>query len=458
MARKRALVGEFVGTFLLMFTVGCNVLSGTAAAGSSIGFSLMVGIYALGKVSGANFNPAVSFALGLVDKLPWVDVAAYSVVQILAGALAGISAHGTFPNHKYELELGPASGFEWWQAGVCELVYTFMLCFAVLNTACSAANANGQFYGLSIGLVIIAGAFGAGAVSGGCFNPAVAFGVYTGGNHSPGSLSYFPVYATFEFVGGALAAFLFKQVRPDAFEDGESGAEMKAKVISEALGTYMLVLTVGLNVLAASPAAPFSIAASLMVMVFSLGDVSGAHFNPAVTISILAIGKIKAKEAVVYMVVQVCAALVAGYTYSVIYGGKSFALGPNDPFGLPEVAVAEAFFTFVLCFVVISVACSPSAEGKNYSQVYGLAIGSCIVVGGFAIGSISGGSLNPAVSIGTFAIGGFKFGVTAALYTEFELAGAGVAALIYFQTHEDVELCGPAEESDEDEEESDVEK
>mmetsp|Transcript_48760 Transcript_48760/g.131311 ORF Transcript_48760/g.131311 Transcript_48760/m.131311 type:complete len:459 (+) Transcript_48760:113-1489(+) len=458
MARKRALVGEFVGTFLLMFTVGCNVLSGTAAAGSSIGFSLMVGIYALAKVSGANFNPAVSVTLGLVGKLPWADVFLYSLVQTLAGALAGILARAIFKSSEFALALGPADGFEWWQAGVCELVYTFMLCFVVLNTACAAANASSQFYGLSIGLVIVAGAFGAGAVSGGCFNPAVAFGVYTGGNHSPGSLSYFPVYATFEFVGGALAAFLFKQVRPDAFEDGESGAEMKAKVISEALGTYMLVLTVGLNVLAASPAAPFSIAASLMVMVFSLGDVSGAHFNPAVTISILAIGKIKAKEAVVYMVVQVCAALVAGFTYSIIYGGKSFALGPNDPFGLPEVAVAEAFFTFVLCFVVISVACSPSAEGKNYSQVYGLAIGSCIVVGGFAIGSISGGSLNPAVSIGTFAIGGFKFGVTAALYTVFELAGAGVAALIYFQTHEDVELCGQAGESDEDEEESDVEK
>jgi len=458
MARKRALVGEFVGTFLLMFTVGCNVLSGTAAAGSSIGFSLMVGIYALAKVSGANFNPAVSVTLGLVGKLPWADVFLYSLVQTLAGALAGILARAIFKSSEFALALGPADGFEWWQAGVCELVYTFMLCFVVLNTACAAANASSQFYGLSIGLVIVAGAFGAGAVSGGCFNPAVAFGVYTGGNHSPGSLSYFPVYATFEFVGGALAAFLFKQVRPDAFEDGESGAEMKAKVISEALGTYMLVLTVGLNVLAASPAAPFSIAASLMVMVFSLGDVSGAHFNPAVTISILAIGKIKAKEAVVYMVVQVCAALVAGFTYSIIYGGKSFALGPNDPFGLPEVAVAEAFFTFVLCFVVISVACSPSAEGKNYSQVYGLAIGSCIVVGGFAIGSISGGSLNPAVSIGTFAIGGFKFGVTAALYTEFELAGAGVAALIYFQTHEDVESCGQAGESESDVSESDVEK
>ncbi|CAK0799404.1 unnamed protein product [Prorocentrum cordatum] len=220
----------------------------------------------------------------------------------------------------------------------------------------------------------------------------------------------------------------------------------------------MLVFTVGLNVLAASPAAPFSIAASLTVMVFSLGDVSGAHFNQALSISISAIGKIKAKEAAVYMVVQVCAALVAGFTYSIIYGEKSFTLGPNDPFGPPEVAVAEAFFTFVLCFVVISVACSPSAEGKNYSQANGLAIGSCIVVGGFAIGSLSGGSLNPAVSIGTFAICGFKFGVAAALYTVLELAGAGAAAPIHSQTHEDVELCLQAGESDEDEEASGVEK
>jgi len=451
MARKRALVGEFVGTFLLMFTVGCNVLSGTAAAGSSIGFSLMVGIYALGKVSGANFNPAVSFALGLVDKLPWVDVAAYSVVQILAGALAGISAHGTFPNHKYELELGPASGFEWWQAGVCELVYTFMLCFAVLNTACSAANANGQFYGLSIGLVIIAGAFGAGAVSGGCFNPAVAFGVYTGGNHSPGSLSYFPVYATFEFVGGALAAFLFKQVRPDAFEDGESGAEMKAKVISEALGTYMLVLTVGLNVLAKSPSGAFSIAASLMCMIFALGDVSGAHFNPAVTAAILGIKKIDAKDAAIYVGAQVIGGILAACTYTGIYQGKSFALGPGKGFGLAEVGAAEIFFTFVLCFVVLSVACSPSADKGKYSEVFGLAIGSCVTVGGFAIGSISGGSLNPAVSFGIAAgdaIGGANFGgifKEGMLYTVFELMGAGAAALAYFGTHAAAEKAESAE-------------
>mmetsp|Transcript_77779 Transcript_77779/g.206597 ORF Transcript_77779/g.206597 Transcript_77779/m.206597 type:complete len:454 (-) Transcript_77779:523-1884(-) len=448
----RAYLAEFIGTFILVFTVGCNVLSKQSVwAGVSIACSLMVAIYALAPISGANFNPAVSVTLGITGNLAWQDVAAYSFVQISAGVLAGFLYHLLFGAG---FALGPVGEFSWWQAGACELLYTFMLCFVVLNTACAKANAGKhQFYGLSIGFVIVAGAYGAGAVSGGCFNPAVALGIEAGSL----SFGYSPLYILFELAGAALAAALFKVVRPEAFDNGEPAA-LPAKVTSEILGTYMLVLTVGLNVLAASPAAPFSIAASLMVMVFSLGDVSGAHFNPAVTISILAIGKIKAKEAVVYMVVQVCAALVAGFTYSIIYGGKSFALGPNDPFGLPEVAVAEAFFTFVLCFVVISVACSPSAEGKNYSQVYGLAIGSCIVVGGFAIGSISGGSLNPAVSIGTFAIGGFKFGVTAALYTEFELAGAGVAALIYFQTHEDVESCGQAGESESDVSESDVEK
>jgi len=459
MAKKRVYFGEFVGTFLLMFTVGCDVLSGTDAAGGSIGCALMVGIYALAKVSGAHFNPAVSVALGIADKLPWAEVVAYSVVQLVAGALAGMLAKVMFRESEHTLALGPAEGFSWWQAGVCELLYTFMLCTAVLHTACSAAaaKANAQFYGLSIGLVIVAGAYGAGAVSGGCFNPAVALGVYTGGNHNSDTLRYLPIYVFFQLVGAGLATFVFKKVRPAKFEAGKKGAELQAKVISEFLGTYMLVVTIGLNVLAGSVAGPFSIAAALIVMVFALGDVSGGHFNPAVTIAILSIGKIQVKEAVIYWVTQVVGGLLGAVTYTVIYGGKRFVLGPNKPFGLPETAVAEAFFTFVLCFVVLSVACSPSADSHSYTQIYGLAIGSCIIVGGVAIGSISGGSLNPAVSIATFAMAGMNSQMHSVLYIVFELLGAGVAVLLYFQTHEDVALCA-AELSDSDSEESDTER
>jgi aquaporin Z len=215
-------------------------------------------------------------------------------------------------------------------------------------------------------------------------------------------------------------------------------------VTSEILGTYFLVLTVGLNVLAGSPAGAFSLAASLMVMIFALGDVSGGHFNPAVTTAILAIRKIEATEAAIYCGAQVFGGILAAITYSLIYpnSGKStpFALGPADEFGLPQAAGAEAYFTFVLCFTVLSVACSPSAGAGNYSQVFGLAIGSCVTVGGFAIGKVSGGSLNPAVSWG-IAVGNAMFAsnfgnlTEGALYTVFELVGAVAAALVYKMTH-----------------------
>ena len=82
---------EFVGTFMLIFTIGCNVLSGQPIwGGVSIACGLTVTIYALGKSSGANFNPAVSLALGLCNKLAWLEVAIYMGVQLVAGILAGI--------------------------------------------------------------------------------------------------------------------------------------------------------------------------------------------------------------------------------------------------------------------------------------------------------------------------------------------------------------------------------
>ncbi len=62
------------------------------------------------------------------------------------------------------------------QAGVCEVLYTFTLCFVVLNVAVAKENKNNHFYGYAIGRIIVAGAYGAGAETGGCFNSAVAIG------------------------------------------------------------------------------------------------------------------------------------------------------------------------------------------------------------------------------------------------------------------------------------------
>jgi aquaporin Z len=431
MASSAALLAEFVGTFILVFTIGCNVVTAVDTwAGVSIACSLMVAIYALAPISGANFNPAVSVALGFSKKLEWKDVGLYTATQVLAGACAGLG-YRCMLGSGFSLE--PATGFSWYQAGICELLYTFMLCFVVLNTACSAANAGKhQFYGLSIGFVIVAGAYGAGVVSEGCFNPAVSLGIEAGNL----SFGYSPVYIAFQLTGAALASVLYAVVRPEEFEEGQP-AGMTAKVTSELLGTYFLVLTVGLNVLGDGEA--FSIAASLMCMIFALGDVSGAHFNPAVTAAVWGIGQIDAFDAGIYVCFQALGGILAAATWSIIYSSDSTSLAPASGYGMSEAAVAEIFFTFVLAFVVLSVACSPSAGKGGYSEVFGLAIGSCVTVGGYAAGGVSGGSLNPAVSLG-IATGDAMAGGTGSLlyavcYTLFEVVGGFAAAGLYLSTH-----------------------
>ena len=134
------------------------------------------------------------------------------------------------------------------------------------------------------------------------------------------------------------------------------------------------VLTVGLNVLGGSPAGAFSIAAALMVMIYALGDVSGAHFNPAVTIAIAGCGRNKITPADIgaYIAAQLAGGVAAGFSYKALYGGKSFGLGPVGGHSWGEVAVAESVFTFVLCFVVLSVAIS---EKTSAPEFFGLAIG-----------------------------------------------------------------------------------
>merc|ERR1719421_2141806 len=275
----------------------------------------MVSIYALGGVSGANFNPAVSLTLGLSNKMEWKQVGIYCAVQVVAGIAAGISYAIMFTNI---FNLEPSAGFGWWEAALAEVLYTCMLCFVVLN--CAAAKKNGcdtgnQFYGLAIGFVIVAGGYGAGHISGGAFNPAVAMGIdlssaFLGLFAGHSNLFFWgPVYWLYEAIGACLAVGLFHVVRPDDFDESLEGQDYKlsTKLVSEFIGTFYLVLTVGLNVIGKSAAPAFSIAAALMCMIYSLGDVSGAHFNPAVTLAILLSGRVPPQQAVSYVLVQLFA-------------------------------------------------------------------------------------------------------------------------------------------------------
>merc|ERR1719261_989540 len=140
------------------------------------------------------------------------------------------------------------------------------------------------------------------------------------------------------------------------------------------------------------------------------------------------------KKAGFYMLAQVAGGIVAAFIYALIYQGNTFALGPQAGYKWGQVAAAEIIFTFVLCYVVL---CTAVSSKTKSTTMFGLAIGSCVTVGGFAIGGISGGSLNPAVSVGIASSqimnGGMFY--KALVYSGFEFIGAGAAAGVAMITH-----------------------
>jgi len=240
-------------------------------------------------------------------------------------------------------------------------------------------------------------------------------------------VKYCFVYTGFELLGAALAVAVHKVV--DTGAKGTSTFMQKA--VSEFVGTYFLVLTVFLNVTGASPAGGLSIAASLMCMIYALGSVSGANFNPAVTLALLITGKggMTMSLAPMYMVMQVLGGFAAGATSILITGTKLTLLPPN--FGYTPALIGETFYTFVLCFVVLNVACTTMPEklmgGGPAAQIYGWAIGFCIMVGAGASGNVSGAALNPAVAL-PIDVMGKDFKWQSLGYTGVEFVGAALAA------------------------------
>merc|ERR1719337_544045 len=167
-------------------------------------------------------------------------------------------------------------------------------------------------------------------------------------------------------------------------------------------------------------------------MIYALGGVSGAHFNPAVTVALTLAGKSPPGDIPHYMAAQLLGGLAASLSYTGLVG-KAVPLTPGPGHSWSDAAFAEILYTFVLCFVVLNVATLSGkhlTNGGKASQIYGLAIGFCIVVGGYAIGAVSGGSLNPAVSIALDTTNAIKGGSwsNCLAYSAFEFIGAGLAA------------------------------
>ena len=160
------------------------------------------------------------------------------------------------------------------------------------------------------------------------------------------------------------------------------------KYIIEFLGTFFLVLIIGLS------QNPVAIGLGLAVLVYMGAHISGAHYNPVVSLAMLINDQIELKEFSFYLASQLLGSVVA--TYFIMLLGNDFEVISNTN-DISSFFIAEILFTFLLVFVILNVALNKNLEGN---QFYGLAIGLTVTAGAFAVGNISGAVFNPAVSFG----------------------------------------------------------
>jgi aquaporin Z len=203
MARIAKLLTELIGTFLFFSVIALSGPIGPLAP-LAIGSVLMVMVYMGGHISGAHYNPAVSFGFFLRRKIGATDLVLYWIAQLLASVLAftfGYLVSGRTPGIHPGPNVGTASAL------AVEIAFTVALVLVVLNVAATKATQGNSFYGLAIGFVIASGVFAGGPISGGAFNPAVGFGATLGeALFANGSWSNLWLYIVGPLIGALIGA------------------------------------------------------------------------------------------------------------------------------------------------------------------------------------------------------------------------------------------------------------
>ena len=196
--------------------------------------------------------------------------------------------------------------------------------------------------------------------------------------------------------------------------------------VSELIGTFFLVLTIGCTGIASGPGVipPLAIGAVLMTMVYAGGHLSGAHYNPAVTVGVWIRGATPTRDVATYVIAQTAGAVAAAAIVLFLKTGETVTAFTPHAY---RAFAAELLFTFALVWVVLNVATVKSVAGNSY---YGLAIGFTVLAGAFAVGDVSGGAFNPAVAAGAMVMGLLPWGQLW-LYLIAEIAGAALASLAF---------------------------
>ena len=206
------------------------------------------------------------------------------------------------------------------------------------------------------------------------------------------------------------------------------------RYLTEFTGTFFLVLSIGLSVLGGLPMAPVAIGVTLTAMVYMGGPVSGAHYNPAVSLGLVLRGAFKGSDLLPYVAAQLAGAVAGSLAVSVVMG-HTFAPAPAETATALTALLVEVLYTTALVLVIMNVATTPATAGNAY---YGLAIGATVMGATCAGGPISGGAFNPAVGIGPAVVHALLSGGSLGhvwLYIVGPCAGATIAAGIFRVQH-----------------------
>ncbi|XP_021749334.1 aquaporin NIP1-2-like isoform X1 [Chenopodium quinoa] len=206
------------------------------------------------------------------------------------------------------------------------------------------------------------------------------------------------------------------------------------KMIAEVLGTYFVIfagcaaVTVNLDgeKVVTLPGIAITWGLVVMVMVYSVGHISGAHFNPAVTIAFATSRRFPWKQVPAFVICQVVGSTLASGTLRLIFNGHQTQFFGTSPAGTNiQSLVMEFIITFYLMFVISGVA----TDNRAIGELAGLAVGSTVLLNVMFAGPISGASMNPARSLGPAIVSHHYKGIW--IYLVGPTAGAIAGAMVY---------------------------
>lgn len=461
LAQYSPFIAEFMGCMFQALAWNCTELGKESQKEGEwkplvLGLTLMISTYSFAVVSGAHLNPAVSLAVGLSNMGDWFKLFKYIFMQIL-GSAAGVTLSCLTYRSVVPTAVGPRKGYQIHHAFLVEFFCTAYLCTVYLNVMLSRSNnsikAGNQFYGLAIGFALAAGVWSAEDISGAIFNPAVSLSVDFQSLTNGAGTAF--LYMMAQFLGSFLAATTFRFMRPyEGVDDHDEWVRSQPKeqelsvqkLAAEGAGSFLVVYIFGMTTLSKlyNSERPFAAAATLTSMHYAVSDVSGGHFNPAVTLSVMFCGRGKCSihQGVAYMVMHVFSGALAAFLYTAIRFPDSFPAIPKttlDKYGYLSVSLVDATFAMVICYVFLATSTVKGIKGNVPTNYFsGLTYGLSSATGGFALLKVLNSLANPAMTLGVVlafvAAGGKTTGEWVSI-AGFQFLGSVGASIAFRITH-----------------------